>query len=120
MISLPTNVRVFMRVSATDMRMSFNGLTGLVQSCFERNVLDGHLFLFVNRRRDRVKILYWEIGGLVIWAKRLESGTLELPRCSEDQTHLELDATTLAMLLVGVPLGTKRRKRFQLAMECCA
>jgi transposase len=78
MLSIPAGVRVFLCVQPTDMRKSFDGLTGLVQSVFDRNILDGHLFLFVNRRRDKLKLLYWDRDGLALWAKRLEVGTFAL------------------------------------------
>ncbi len=76
MLSLPIQSHVDLCVTPTDMRKSFDGLCGLVQSVFDRNVLDGHLFLFLNRRRDRIKALFWERDGLVLWYKRLESGTI--------------------------------------------
>jgi transposase len=83
-------------------------LGALVESVFGRNVLDGHLFLFVNKRHDRLKAMWWDRDGLVIWYKRLERGGFELPRVGEEQTHVALDATALAMLLCGVPLATPR------------
>lgn len=78
---------------------------------FEKNVLDGHLFLFVNRRRDRIKALWWEPGGLILWYKRLEQGTIELPHAEQNASHITIDATQLAMLLGGVPLASARRRR---------
>ena len=116
MLSVPAGVRVFLCVHPTDMRKSFDGLTGLVQSVFERNILDGHLFLFVNRRRDKLKLLYWDRDGLALWAKRLEVGTFELPTHALDTSQLELDATDLSLLLNGIDLGSaRRRKRFRAA-----
>ena len=113
MLSWPAKLRVYFCVAPTDMRKSFDGLSGLVASVFERTLLDGDLFLFLNKRRDRVKLLYWDRDGIAIWAKRLESGTFETPRVEAQQKHLELDATELAMLLSGVSLSTvKRRKRY--------
>ena len=82
---------------------------------FQRNVLEGHLFLFVNKRRDRLKALWWDRDGLVIWYKRLERGCFELPRNAAERPHITLDATALAMLLGGVPLGTRRRVRYSRA-----
>ena len=115
MLNLPANVRIYLCVAPTDMRKSFDGLSGLVQSVFGKDVLDGHLFLFLNRRRDRIKLLYWDRDGLAIWAKRLEAGTFETPRVG-NQTHVEVDATELAMLLGGVSLASvKRRKRYAIA-----
>jgi transposase len=113
MLSLPANVHIYLCAAPTDMRKSFDGLSGLVQSVFERDLLEGHLFLFVNRRRDRVKLLWWDRDGLALFYKRLESGTFEVPRVVADQSHVELDATEMAMLLGGISLSSvKRRKRY--------
>jgi transposase len=95
------------------MRKSFDGLSGIVRSAFDADPLDGSLFLFINRRRDRLKILYWDRDGLALWYKRLEAGTFEVLACHNDQAHVEIDATQLAMILNGVSLGSaKRRKRY--------
>ena len=116
MLSLPAHTRVSLCTAAVDLRKSFDGLCGLVESVFQENVLDGHLFLFLNRRRDRIKALWWDRDGLVIFYKRLERGSFEMPRASADAQRLELDATELAMLLGGVSLASaKRRKRYRVA-----
>jgi transposase len=116
MLSLPTHARVYLCAAPVDLRKSFDGLSGLVESVFQKNVLDGHLFLFINKRRDRVKALWWDHDGLVLWYKRLERGSFEVPRTAGDGNHLTLDATELAMLLGGVSLASvRRRKRFSLA-----
>jgi hypothetical protein len=70
MISLPSAVRAFFCTRSVDMRKSFDGLSGLVEECFRQDLLDGHLFLFVNRRRDRIKALYFDHDGLAIWYKK--------------------------------------------------
>jgi transposase len=76
--------------------------------------LNGHLFLFLNRRRDRIKVLYFDRDGLAIWYKRLEAGSFQMPQATED--GIELQTAQLAMLLSGIDLRTARqRKRFQLA-----
>lgn len=116
MLNLATQVRVYVCLAATDLRKSFDGLSGLVQSVFGKDLLDGHLFLFANRRRDRVKILYWDRDGIALWYKRLEVGSFEWPRADGEQTHVELDGTELAMLLGGVSLGSvQRRRRYKAA-----
>ena len=74
---LPAAVRVFLCTRSTDMRKGFDGLFGMVQEFLGQDPLSGHLFLFLNRRRDRAKILLWERDGLVIWYKRLEAGTFQ-------------------------------------------
>src|SRR5260221_9604428 len=105
MLNSPSNANIYLCGQAVDLRKSFDGLCGLVESVFQRNVLDGHLFLFLNKRRDRIKALWWDRDGLVIWYKRLERGSFEMPRASGNSQHLELDATELAMLLGGVSLA---------------
>ena len=117
MLGLPQNAKIYFCSQPVDFRKGFNGLSGIIESHFAMNVLDGHLFLFVNRRGDRIKALWWEPGGLVLWYKRLEQGTFELPRAEEGQPHVTIDATQLAMLIGGVPLSRarKRRKRMQAA-----
>jgi transposase len=113
MISLPAAVRVFACTRSVDMRKSFDGLSGLVEECFRRDLLDGHLFLFVNRRRDRIKALYFDRDGLAIWYKRLEAGSFQWPD-SGGRDGIELDSARLAMILSGIDLTTaRRRKRFQ-------
>jgi len=77
---LPAAVRVFLCTWPTDMRKSFDGLTGLVQESFGQDPLTGHLFLFLNRRRDRIKVLFWDQDGLVIYYERLEAGTFQRER----------------------------------------
>ncbi len=115
MIMLPSAVRIFLCTRPTDLRKSFDGLTGLVQECFGQDPLIGHLFLFLNRRRDRIKILYFDRDGLAIWYKRLEAGSYQMPQVG-GQDGVELQPAQLAMLLSGIDLHTARqRKRFQLA-----
>jgi len=116
MLNLSTNTQIFLCTAPADMRKSFDGLSALVTSVMNKDLLSGHLFLFLNRRRDHIKLMYWDRDGLAIWYKRLEAGTFETPRASAEQSHLELDATQFALLLNGVSLASvKRRKRFRLA-----
>ena len=113
MLSLPANVRLYLCTTPTDMRKSFDGLHTLVRQVFQLDPLDGHLFLFFNRRGDRVKILWWDRDGLALFYKRLEAGTYQLPVVTEGAQGVELDATQLALLLGGVDLqSAKRRKRY--------
>ena len=115
MLNLPLNDNAYLCAQPVDLRKSFDGLTALVETVFERSVFDGHLFLFINKRCDRIKALWWDRDGLAIFYKRLEGGCLELPRAAGEQTHVALDATALAMLLGGVPLATPRRRRYSRA-----
>lgn len=117
MLTAPTHVPIYLCTRAVDLRKSFDGLCGVVEAAFGKNLLEGGLFLFVNRRRDRLKALWWEPGGLVIWYKRLEQGTLELPQADATQPYVTIDATQLAMWLGGVSLAhaRQRRRRMQVA-----
>jgi transposase len=113
MLSIPSHVRVYVCTIATDMRKSFDGLQALVLQVFKSDPLDGHLFLFRNRRGDRVKILWWDRDGLAMFYKRLESGTYQLPEPDGGSQAVEIDSTDLALLLTGVDIkSAKRRKRY--------
>jgi transposase len=113
MLTLMPNVRVFVCTQATDMRKSFDGLSGMVEGVVKQSPLSGHLFVFRNRRGDKLKVLYWAGDGLCIWAKRLEKGTFELPAGPEGS--LEIGRAELNMLLDGVALDSRRRPRFHLS-----
>jgi transposase len=114
MINLPHPVRVFLYTQATDLRKGFDALCGLVTTAFAQDPTSGHLFLFINRRRDRLKILYWDRDGLAIWYKRLETGSFQIPVAAPDATSVELSRTQLALILSGIDLRSARqRKRYQ-------
>lgn len=117
MSGLPQNVPIFLYTQAVDFRKGFDGLTGLVTASLGHQVTDGSLFLFVNRKRDRIKALWWETGGLTLWYRRLEQGTVELPTAEGDQPHITIDSVELAMWIAGVPLKSAktRRKRMRVA-----
>ncbi|TWU07833.1 IS66 family insertion sequence element accessory protein TnpB [Stieleria varia] len=116
MIGLPQGTKVLFFTAPTDMRKSHCGLSGLIRNELGGDPADGTLFLFLNRRRDRLKALYWDRDGLALWYKRLEQGTYERFRTTEDSKAIEIDATDLAMLLSGVSIqSAKRRKRFSRA-----
>jgi transposase len=106
--------RIYLYNLPVDMRRSFDGLLAIVQAEFEQDVLQGDLFLFINTRRDRIKILWWDDDGLAIFMKRLGQGTFERPANARDEKHLEMDRTALSLLLSGIELtSVKRRKRYQ-------
>ena len=116
MLSVAPAPAIFFHTDATDMRKSFTGLCGLVRSVFNDDPTDGSLFLFVNRRRDRIKALWWDGDGFVLWYKRLEQGTFEIAPASGGEKRVRIDATQLAMILGGVRLeSARRRKRFSRA-----
>ena len=106
-------LRVFLYTRDVDMRKSFNGLLAIVQSEFKMDVLRGDTFLFLSKRRDRVKAMWWDIDGLAIYMKRLERGSLQHPQPKADAKHVVMDATELNLLLAGIELSSvKRRIRY--------
>ena len=114
MIHLPASVRVYLCLAPTDMRRSFDGLYAVVRDHLQLDAFAGHLYIFLNRRRDRVKILYWDRDGFAVWAKRLEEGTYAMPFESGDEPRREITAQELGALLSGIDLSAaKRRKRYQ-------
>jgi hypothetical protein len=116
MLTLSPTTRIYLHLPPTDMRKSFDGLTGLVRSVFRADPVEGNWFLFLNRRRDRIKILYWDRDGMALWYKRLSSGTFEQLRGADGVATLEIDATQLALLLSGVTVeSAQRRRRFSRA-----
>lgn len=108
MFGLSAAVRVYLATKPADMRKSFDGLAALASGSLALDPFSGHLFVFINRRRDRIKILYWDRDGLAVWAKRLESGTFRLPAAGADR--VEMTTAELAALLAGIDLNTARRR----------
>lgn len=113
MLGLPPSVRIFLCMTPTDMRRSFDGLAALTEELIGENPLSGHLFVFRNRSGDRVKILSWDRTGYCLWYKRLERGVFHFP--SGDGDGVEIAMTDLLLLLEGIDLsGARRRPRFHL------
>ena len=115
MIHLPASVRVYLCLMPCDMRKSFDSLQALVREHLELDAFAGHLFVFTSRRKDRVKILYWDRDGFAVWSKRLEEGTYAVPFADGGaERRREITAQELGALLSGIDLSTaKRRKRYQ-------
>jgi transposase len=115
MLTLTTGTKIFAYLPAADMRKGFAGLSAIIREEFQADPTDGSLFLFINRRRDRMKLLHFVDGGFWLYYRLLEAGTFETLQPSSNQScKLQLDATELSMLLAGVSLAqaAKRRKRF--------
>ncbi len=109
-----SDVRIFLCTTPTNMHCSFDGLMGRAQEIFDQDPCSGHLFLFLNRSRDRIKILFWDRDGFCIFYKRLERGTFELLTTTSDDEGIELDYSQLVRLLGGLDLRTgRRRKRYR-------
>lgn len=111
MLSLPPSVRLFVARGATDMRKSFDTLAALVVEVVEQDPQSGHLFLFVNRRRDRLKVLWWDRSGYCLLAKRLEHGRFAVfDRADGSKGAFELSVSELSLLLEGIDLRGARRR----------
>jgi transposase len=114
MIHLPASVRVYLWLTACDMRKSFDGLHALVREHLQLDVFAGHLFVFASRRHDRIKILYWDRDGFAVWSKRLEEGTYAMPFSESGEVRREITAQELGALLSGIDLSqATRRKRYR-------
>ena len=114
MLTLPPSVRVFLCLTPADMRRSLDGLAALTREILGQDPLTGHLFVYFNRRRDRVKILFWDRSGLCLYYKRLEKGTFRLSAFEDPGScQAEIEAGELALILEGIELANaKRRPRF--------
>ena len=109
-----SDVRIFLCTTPTNMHCSFDSLMGRAEEIFEQDPCSGHLFLFLNRSRDRIKILFWDRDGFCIFYKRLERGTFQLLLTTNDAEGIELDYSQLVRLLGGLDLRTgRRRKRYR-------
>lgn len=116
MLTLPPSVKIHIAVEPCDMRKQFDGLALLVEQVLRRDARNGHLFVFLNKRSTHVRILFWDRSGYCMISKRLERGTFRVPWAREEvgmQTHVEVEAAELALILEGIELrGAKRRPRW--------
>lgn len=111
MLSWPPAVRVFVHTQPTDMRRSFDRLAWMAQEVLHQDPFSGHLFVFVNRGGDRMKILFWDRSGYALFYKRLEEGVFHLP--AQEGNGVEIDVPRLTLILEGLDLaGAKQQKRF--------
>lgn len=114
MLSLSSQSRIFIHALPTDMRKSFDGLCGIVKGDFQRDILEGDYFVFFNRLLDRCKILLWDRDGLILFYKRLERGCFQRVPYDGQGLAIEVDVTTLTLILSGIDLDSaKRRQRYQ-------
>lgn len=114
MLTLPATVRIYVAAEPVDLRRGFDGLAAATREIIRAEPLSGHLFAFLNRRRNRLKILLWEPSGYLLIYKRLELGRFRLPgEPRPGARHIELEATELALMMEGIDLrGARRRKRW--------
>jgi transposase len=109
MLHLAAGTQVYLAAAPVDLRRGHDGLVALVRSLFGMDPLHGHVFVFLGRRVDRVKVLFWDRGGFVVYYKRLARGRFKMPEVSATDTRVVLDSTELAMLLGGFDLRSARR-----------
>ncbi len=113
MFSLTSSFRYYLYREPTDMRKSFDGLSGLVQGQLHRNPTSGEVFIFINRRRNKVKLLRWEQGGFILYYKRLESGTFELPVFTASSVSYQMSWPGLMLMIEGISIEkSKQRRRY--------
>ena len=113
MFSLTSSFQYYLYREPTDMRKSFDGLSGLVQGQLHRSPISGEVFIFVNRRRNKIKLLRWEQGGFILYYKRLESGTFELPRFIGDAVSCQMSLPMLMLMIEGISIEkSKQRRRY--------
>ncbi len=112
MLGLPPSVRIYFATGLVDMRNGIEGLRAVVEQTLKRNPDDGHLFVFVGKARDKLKILFWDRNGYVVYFKRLERGRFQLPAVNTTRTNVEMEPAQLAMLLDGIDLNARRLARW--------
>ncbi|AKU95767.1 Mobile element protein [Labilithrix luteola] len=112
MLGLPPSVRIYFAAEPTDMRKGIDGLRAIVEATLRRDPYEGHLFVFVGKSKDKVKILFWDRSGFVLYMKRLEKGRFQLPLVDERRKHVEMEPAQLAMLLDGIDLNSRRLARW--------
>lgn len=121
MLMLPPSVRIFLSAQPVDLRASFDRLAEAARSVARQDPLSGHLFVFRNRRGDRLKVLFWDRTGFVVWYKRLEVGYFRYPPVPGLGGCIEMAAPDLALMLEGIDLaGAKRQRRYVLEPSAAA
>jgi len=111
MFALTSANRYYLYLGVTDMRKSFDGLCGLVQEELQRNPFSGEVFLFINKKRDKLKLLKWEPGGFVLYYKRLEEGTFSFPVLNEQKQCYEMRWPDFIMMVEGIDWQKVERKK---------
>jgi transposase len=112
MIGFGSATRVYLAAGATDMRKGFDGLYGMARDRLGIDPLSGHLFVFCNGRRNRLKVLYWDGSGLWICSKRLEKGRFSWPARGDDQGRVRMSSEELTLLIGGIELSRSRKKEW--------
>ena len=112
MLTTTGNTRIFLCTDDTDMRKSFDSLCGIIRRAMNLDPYSGYLFVFKNRRADRIKVVYWDTDGMAMWYKVLQRGTFRFPDLKNlVSAGVEIDISTLRLILDGIDLGSVRRQR---------
>lgn len=114
---LPPSVKIYFARDLVDMRNGIDGLKAIVEAALKKDPFEGHLFVFVGKSKDKVKILFWNKNGFVLHMKRLEKGRFQLPVVDGRAAKVEMEATELAMLLDGIDLNAKRLQRWRPSID---
>jgi transposase len=117
MLGLPPSVRIYFAAELVDMRKGIDGLRVLVETALKKDPHGGHLFVFVGKSKDKVKILFRDRNGFVLYLKRLERGRFQLPVVDERTKHVSMEPAQLAMLLDGIDLNARRLARWNPAAD---
>lgn len=118
MLTVARTARLYVRTSPTDLRKGFDGLTSLVAGEFEMEPRSGDLYVFLNRRGNQVRILFWDCDGYCVMAKRLEAGTFRRVQGRQGEVQVEIDSWELGMLLEGMDAEkVRRRKRYRVTKQ---
>jgi transposase len=110
MFGIGSATRIYLAAGSTDMRKGFEGLFGLVRDRLSCDPLSGHVFLFSNAQRNRLKLLFWDGSGLWVCAKRLEKGRFRWPEAEGEESKITLSHEELTLLIGGIDLAQSRRR----------
>ena len=120
MLHLSVSCNYYLCRQPTDMRRGFDSLSGVILMQLQMNVLSGAVFIFINKKRNQVKLLLWEGDGLAMYYKRLEKGTYELPDYSDQKDSVSISSQELQLILQGISLkSVRKRKRYQHLDKSC-
>lgn len=114
---VPPTVKIHFAIAPVDMRNGIDGLRGIVAAALKKEPASGHLFVFVGKSRDKVKVLFWDKNGFVVYMKRLERGRFQMPVVDEKRCCIEMESTQLAMLLDGIDLNARRLPRWRPSID---
>ncbi len=113
MLAISSQTKIYLYAEPVDMRKSFDGLFGIIKSDLHLDVRNGGVFMFLNLRRNRIKLMYWDVDGIAIWMKRLERNCFQRPLRSPDGKHVIIGSTELQSILAGIDLSSiKMRERY--------